>query len=139
MGNNSFCFISSLIPYYNSNLNLTTHAICYRTGCNKNTKQVIVYIGSSSINCPTNGGNVTFTDFKGRIICPKYSDICDTSSTILCNEMFNCLSNRIQSGEENSDDNENKDEDNILNLRSSSTNIKFSFYNILILLIIFYN
>ena len=139
MGNNSFCFISSLIPYYNSNLNITTHAICYRTGCNKNTKQVIVYIGSSSINCPTNGGNVTFTDFKGRIICPKYSDICDTSSTILCNEMFNCLSNRIQSGEENSDDNENKDEDNILNLRSSSTNIKFSFYNILILLIIFYN
>ena len=139
MGNNSFCFVSSLIPYSIFELNITTHAICYKTGCNRNTKQVTVYIGSSSVNCPTNGGNVTFSGFKGRIICPKYSDVCDTSSTPLCNEMFNCLTNKIKSGEEDTDNNENKDENfNILRPRSSSTNINFSLYNILILLIIFY-
>jgi hypothetical protein len=142
MGNNSFCFVSSLIPYSIFELNITTHAICYKTGCNRNTKQVTVYIGSSSIDCPTNGGNVTFPDFRGRIICPKYSDICNTSSTTLCNEMFNCLSNKVKSGEEYSDNNENRTKNEgytIFRSHSSSTNIKFIFYKFLILLIIFYN
>jgi len=141
IGNNSFCFISSLIPTYNLDLNITTHAICYRTGCKKNTKQVTVYIGSSSVDCPINGGNVTFSGFKGRIICPKYSDLCDTSSTPLCNEMFNCLSNKVKKGEESYDNNENEDKNESFTIArplSSSNYIKLSFYNTLILLILFY-
>ena len=138
MGNNSFCFISSLVPYYNLDLNITTHAICYKTGCKRNTKQVTVYIGSSSIDCPTNGGNVTFSGFRGRIICPKYSDICDTSSTPLCNEMFNCLNNEVKSGDKSLDTNEEEEDIKIVRPLSSSTNIKFSFYNIIILSFILY-
>ena len=122
IGNNSFCFISSLIPYYfSTDLEVTTHAICYRVGCNKNTRQIIVYIGSLSVNCPTDGGNVTFSNFRGRIICPKYSELCNTDTTPLCNEMFDCLNRQIKS------DYNEKQKENFTIFRSKSSFINLFF------------
>ena len=72
IGDNSFCFISSLLPI-NSNNDVSSQAICYRVECDNNNKQIIVNIGSSSITCPTSGGIVTNpSGFKGSLKCPKY-------------------------------------------------------------------
>ena len=124
IGNNSFCFISSLLPS-NSKYNSISQAICYKVECDNTNKNIIVHIGSSKINCPTSGGNITNpSGFKGTIRCPKFIDICDFEGNIMCNEMFDCLNrnenkekdysqqyvNEDDNVDENINDNENDDE-----------------------------
>ena len=99
MGSNSFCFLSSLLPT-SSSQNSTYQSICYRVSCNSSSKQIIVSIGSSTVNCPTNGGNITDTNFKGVITCPKYTDICDAEDNEICNSSFDCLSNAVEADED---------------------------------------
>ena len=90
IGENSFCFISSLLPD-NSKKDNSPVSICYEVECDTKNKNIIVKIGSKRVICPSNGGSQTPDGFKGSIECPKYNDICSFNDNIMCNEMFNCL------------------------------------------------
>ena len=90
IGENSFCFISSLLPD-NSKKDNSPVSICYEVECDTKNKNIIVKIGSKRVICPSNGGSQTLDGFKGSIECPKYNDICSFNDNIMCNEMFNCL------------------------------------------------
>ena len=96
IGDNSFCFVSSLLPS-SSSYQSTYQSICYKVECDSNNKKIIVIYGSSSITCPTNGGNITNpSGFKGTITCPKYTEICDFEGNIMCNSLFDCLSKKVK-------------------------------------------
>ena len=90
IGENSFCFISSLLPD-NSKKDNSPVSICYEVECDTKNTNIIVKIGSKRVICPSNGGSQTLDGFKGSIECPKYNDICSFNDNIMCNEMFNCL------------------------------------------------
>ena len=34
---------------------------------------------------------MTSSDFKGKINCAKYDDVCQTNNNIICSEMFDCF------------------------------------------------
>ena len=91
IGENSFCFMSSL--YQSSVTPLTSEVpICYEIECDTSNKQIKVKIGSSTVTCPTEGGTQTDpSGLKGSIECPAYSELCTSSDGILCNEMFTCF------------------------------------------------
>ena len=90
LGNNSFCFISSLLPN-NSESSVRTNAICYEVECDSFNKEIIVKIDSNKIICPTEGGTIYPDGFKGSLECPDYYDICPENGDPLCNEMFSCF------------------------------------------------
>ena len=90
LGNNSFCFISSLLPN-NSESSVSTNAICYEVECDSINKKIIVKIDSNKIICPTEGGTIYPDGFKGSLECPDYYDICPKNGDPLCNEMFSCF------------------------------------------------
>ena len=90
LGNNSFCFISSLLPN-NSESSVSTNAICYEVECDSINKKIIVKIGSNKIICPTEGGIIYPDGFKGSLECPHYYDICPKNGDPICNEMFSCF------------------------------------------------
>ena len=90
LGNNSFCFISSLLPN-NSESSVSTNAICYEVECDSINKKIIVKIDSNKIICPTEGGTIYPDGFKGSLECPHYYDICPKNGDPLCNEMFSCF------------------------------------------------
>ena len=90
IGYDSLCFISSLLPSTSSQKE-TTQAVCYKVKCNSSNKNYEVQIGSKKITCPTNGGIMTSSDFKGKINCAKYDDVCQTNNNIICSEMFDCF------------------------------------------------
>ena len=93
IGNESFCFISSLLPSSSSETQ-TSKAVCYEVECDSTNKNIIVKIGSESIKCPTEGNEAyTPSGFKGSIVCPKYEDICDFTDDKICNGIFTCLDN----------------------------------------------
>ena len=149
IGSNSFCFLSSLLPS-SSALNPTYQSICYRVTCNSGSKQVIVNVGSSTVTCPTNGGNMTNpSGLKGYIICPKYADVCDAENNAVCNDMFDCLTNKVEADDDSYDydknnedfirikgddsdsdsnnNNNNNPNSNTIIRRSSSKNIKMNY------------
>ena len=95
-GDESFCFISSLLPA-NSQNNETLRTICYSIECDSSKKNIIVIVGSEKIICPSEGGNITHPGYKGILECPKYEDMCSLNdNNIICNEMFDCLSKLSQ-------------------------------------------
>ena len=141
IGNSSFCFISSLSPI-NSTSNLQEQAICYKVDCDSINKQIIVNIGSHQIKCPTDGGTITSPDgFKGNINCPEYSDICgfDSEDNLLCNEMFSCINNKIETDVNTLgyfiDEDDDYDFNKII-VKSSSTTLIFNFYFFILYLLI---
>lgn len=95
VGINSFCFLSSLLPS-SSNLNTTYQSICHKVTCNSSSKTITVKVGSSTVTCPKDGGNITPSGFKGYINCPKYYDICDAEDNEVCSDMFECLSKEVE-------------------------------------------
>ena len=82
IGSNSFCFMSSLLPS-SSNYVIESKPICYEIECDKNNKKINVHIGNSVVNCPTNGGIINSSGFKGEIKCPKYEDLCGWNENVL--------------------------------------------------------
>ena len=103
MGSNSFCFLSSLLPT-SSSQNSTYQSICYRVRCNSSNKQIVVSVGSSTVTCGTNGGNITNpSGFTGVITCPKYTDICDGEDNQLCNSAYDCLTNEVEADDDSYD------------------------------------
>ena len=99
IGNESFCFISSLLPS-NSQLSNIERAICYKVECDSENKQIIVNVGNNKIKCPTEGGNINNpSGFKGSIICPKYYEICGQeieNEGDICNSMFDCFDKKAE-------------------------------------------
>ena len=146
IGDNSFCFISSLLPS-TSRKEYSSQAICYQVECDENKKKIIVHVGSSTITCPTNGGNVINPKgFKGVLNCPKYIDICGFEGNIICNEMFDCLKKKVKTKantntESDSNTYDLEDDDFIIiHHTNSSVLIKNSFfYYILLYSLIFFN
>jgi hypothetical protein len=98
IGSKSFCFISSLIPS-SSKYAIVSKAICYKIECDKNSKKIIVHIGGSKVECPSEGGTLNPKGFKGTLNCPKYSDICNFKDNRICNEVFKCLNKEDESDE----------------------------------------
>ena len=92
----SFCFISSLLPS-SSNYDFSLKAICHEVECDRKNKRIIVYIGGNKVECPTEGGIIKPTGFKGELKCPKDSDICNFKDTKICNEVFECLKKESES------------------------------------------
>ena len=140
IGDTSFCFISSLIPS-SSSYNIISRPICYEVQCDSNNKEIIVNIGSTKIICPTSGGTINNpSGFKGSIICPKYIDICDFKDNILCNEMFDCLSRKVEADEDSYMFNQN-DED-FINIKPNSLinigeNLKINYFIFLLLFLVY--
>jgi hypothetical protein len=90
IGDNSFCFMSSLSPESSSNT-INQIPICYEIECDSNNNNIIVKIGSEKIVCSTEGRVINNpSGFKGNIICPKYNDICSNNG-LVCNDIFSCL------------------------------------------------
>ena len=73
LGDNSFCFLSSLLPS-SSELEEKSQAICYEVECDPNKKELIVKVGDEKLTCPKEGGNTTFPGYKGILECPRYID-----------------------------------------------------------------
>ena len=118
IGENSFCFESSLLPI-SSNQKENFQTICYEVKCDNEKKQIIVKIGSLSVSCPTYGKTLYDPEgFKGYINCPKYIDICN--SDVLCNELYDCLDKKSSTDENNYYYNYNKDNNENINTDSSS-------------------
>ena len=90
IGQNSFCFMSSLLP--ESSLNeISEIPICYEVECDTTNNNIIVKLGSDTITCPTEGGIIeNLSGYKGSIRCPQYSDICNNNGEA-CNDMYSCL------------------------------------------------
>ena len=110
----SFCFISSLLPS-SSIYDISSKAICYEVECDTNNKRIIVKIGGSKIECPTEGGVNNPIGFKGEINCPRYSDICNFKDNEICTEIFECLKKETNFLKEEKESIEEKASDNIEN------------------------
>ena len=131
IGNNSFCFISSLLPS-SSTYDIDSRPTCYRAECNKDTNQIVVYVGNSTFICPSEGGIVSATGFKGILTCPNYTEICSTESKTLCNDMFDCLNRKVESDIDTFVYDENE-----FNRFISGKNVEINFYFLAILILYF--
>ena len=94
-GNDSFCFISSLVAF-NSNNEIKNKSVCYKVECDYTNKMIIVNIDNKKVNCTTNGGIVFDPPgFNGSLICPKYFEICNEGSDYICKDMFDCINETL--------------------------------------------
>ena len=84
MGENSFCFMSSL-----STQSISAVPVCYPVECDSTNKQIIVTVGSYTVTCDEGTHNVS--GLYGNIKCPSYDDICASSDDTACNDIFSCL------------------------------------------------
>ena len=135
ISDNSFCFISSLLPSSSSLTQDTTQSICYRVECNSSNKQIIVHVGSSTITCPTEGGTLSnLSGFKGSIICPKYIEICDFENNVVCNEMFDCLSKKVETDSDSYNYDESNEDFNTIKKNTYSSSYKKLNFNLMLLL-----
>ena len=88
--NTSFCALSSLITKNANNYQLlskTVRGICYQMYCSD--RSLTIKIHNNYIVCPRAGGKISVPNYEGYLLCPDYYLIC--SSTVLCNDMFDCL------------------------------------------------
>ena len=157
IGENSFCFVSSLLPT-SSTQNSISQSICYEVECNLSTKSIIVKVGQTSVNCPTSGGDINIDGYKGSITCPKFEEICSFDNNVLCNEMFDCLNKKVETAsnsyeydsnyedfqiisetDSNSYEYDPNDEDfQIVRVRSKSSNLKINNFILLFLFFIYF-
>jgi hypothetical protein len=94
-GDNSFCFISSLISF-NSGNEIKNKSVCYEVECDSTNKIIIVNIDNKKVNCTTNGGIIFDPPgFNGSLICPKYIEICDERNDYICKDMFDCINETL--------------------------------------------
>ena len=89
IGKNSVCLESSLFPEEYNEYDML-YSLCYQINCDRNLRQINVYIGNNKITCPTNGGILDNPNgIEGQLKCPDYNIIC--TSNIWCNELFDCI------------------------------------------------
>ena len=105
---NFFCLMSSLTPEGTSEDN-NYQPVCYKTECDSKNKQIKIYYSDSLfIICKNSEIFENPKGFKGKIICPNYYDICD--STYLCNNLFECIDKKSKTLEESYNYNNNNQE-----------------------------
>jgi len=84
MGDNSFCFMSSL-----STQSISATPVCYPVECDSTNKQIKVTVGSYTVTCDE--GIHSVSGLYGNIQCPSYDDICASSDDTACNDIFSCF------------------------------------------------
>ena len=126
IGSSSFCFVSSLLPTSTEMNSIDPQSICYSVQCDSSNKQIIVNVGSQKVTCPTEGGEINPSGFKGSIICPKYIDICDFKDNIICNDLYDCLTKRVET-DQNSYVYDPDDED-FIRIRSKGKFIQINYF-----------
>ena len=93
-GNDSFCVLSSLSKVESTDKNVK--ALCYKMICS--SQSLTIQIGDYYIVCPREGGKIEAKNLDGFLLCPDYNLIC--SSSVLCNDLFNCNKNQSYELEE---------------------------------------
>ena len=93
-GNDSFCVLSSLSKVESTDKNVK--ALCYKMICS--SQSLTIQIGEYYIVCPREGGKIEAKNLDGFLLCPDYNLIC--SSSVLCNDLFNCNKNQSYELEE---------------------------------------
>ena len=102
-----FCLTSSLTPE-GSLENYSEQPYCYKAECDTKNKQIKIYYSNSLyIICKNSEIFENPKGFKGKIACPNYYDICD--STSLCNNLFDCLNKKSKTLEESYDYNKKEE------------------------------
>lgn len=57
-----------------SKIDNTIYSICYKSECEKDKKQIKVFVNDSIIICPSNGSIIYNADgYNGIIKCPDYN------------------------------------------------------------------
>ena len=69
--------------------------VCYEVSCDTTNKKIIVTVGSATIICDDETVSNP-SGLQGNIICPKYSDLCasSTSSGKVYNDMYNIFTKK---------------------------------------------
>ena len=150
IGDNSFCFLSSLLPSSSSTSVSSLNTICYQVECDSSNKNIIVKVGSNRITCPTEGGNLTNpSGFKGNIECPKYEDICPQNNDVSCTDTFDCLTKNADKdgvsynsdikSYDNKEETNDDDDENITPIRrNAGSYIKSNSIMLIIIYLFFY-
>ena len=92
IGESSFCFMSSLSQGSTAS---SEKPVCYEVSCDTTNKKIIVTVGSATIICDDETVSNP-SGLQGNIICPKYSDLCasSTSSGKVYNDMYNIFTKK---------------------------------------------
>jgi hypothetical protein len=96
MGPSSNCFMSSLVPQNDNNLNSFRgkyNSICYETTCDYLNSKFSVLIGNASVVCPSAGGAIKFPGFDGFLLCPDFNLICTRKFS--CGDTIDCISKGV--------------------------------------------
>ena len=98
ISSSSACFISNLLnngvtSKYSQQTDNLARAMCYQYTCNFNNLTITVFIGITSVNCPTQGGITNAPGYTGTLSCPDFNQVC-TSQT-RCNNLIDCVNNKI--------------------------------------------
>ena len=107
--NKLFCLMSSLTPEGSSE-NIDYQPSCHKAECDTKNKQIKIYSSDSeSLYIICKNGEIFEhpKGFKGKITCPNYYDICD--STSLCNNLFDCIDKKSKTLEESYDYNKKEE------------------------------
>ena len=135
IGENSFCFLSTLLPASSSTTISETQGICYEVRCDSSNKRIIISIGSQTITCPTSGGNINNpSGFKGTITCPKYIDICSFKDNVMCSGLYDCLDKKV--GSDPDSYTYDPDDENFIRV-DASKHLQFNYFIFYMLFILF--
>ena len=76
IGQNSRCFVSTLMKKPNKvSASTTVYAACYEVlSCN--STRVTVKVGNETVYCPYDGSNITLSGWNGWFVCPKDYMMC---------------------------------------------------------------
>ena len=130
---NSICMKSTL-NHYSSDIIFGQRAMCYKIKCNFDSKTFTVDLGYSTIDCPTEGGDMEVTGYTGKITCPPFNRVC-TSNPYVSSPIQAALNHvtNIDLNLTNIDDilnNEESIESKSKNMISNSDNSEESFHSI---------
>lgn len=87
---NSFCVVSSVVPFGGNIYSNVARAACYPMFCTDTT--LTIQIGKFFLVCPTSGGvigDIQDYGYRGNIECPDYNAIC--TGSVMCNNIQDCI------------------------------------------------
>ncbi len=95
ISNNSGCFISNTLRS-SANARFFSNAFratCFQFKCDFNNFVLSVTVGFQTVNCPTQGGQVTVPGYTGNLICPDFYKMCTNQAQ--CKDMMTCAINKV--------------------------------------------
>ena len=93
---NSICIQSSLVKSSDSTLTIYNgrkRTMCHEISCDYENETFTVNIGDSTIECPTEGGEMEVEGYNGTIKCPPYNRVC--TSEIYTGDPIKAVLNEI--------------------------------------------